>query len=161
MGMPHKKYREYNYIYCIKNKINDKRYIGRSFDPENRIKMHLVTLRNGLGYKKMQNDFDKFGEENFFTEILEVHRVDDCKPEIREDYWILYYQSNKNGYNTRLSKYSSPSKKIVSGSILTEDYQKMMDILAERNISQSMWLKEIIRKELNEIEKNKNTTNQY
>src|SRR5690625_6250075 len=49
-------------IYAIKNKMNNKRYIGSSTNINRRLKAHLSDLRKGRGPKKIQKDFDKYGE---------------------------------------------------------------------------------------------------
>ena len=45
----------------------------------------------------MQNAWNKYGEEKFNFEIIQI-----CEPselDIKEQYWIKYYDSMKNGYN--------------------------------------------------------------
>lgn len=59
-------------IYCIHNKINDRRYIGQAKNAELRMRGHLNWLRKGIhGNNHLQSSFSKYGEENFEFYILE------------------------------------------------------------------------------------------
>jgi len=42
----------------------------------------------------------KYGENNFYIELLETTTIDNLNE--REKYWISYYNSYKNGYNSTL-----------------------------------------------------------
>ena len=58
-------------IYQIKNKKNGKIYIGETLRGKLRWRDHLTRLRGGYhNNPKLQEDFDKFGEEAFEWEIL-------------------------------------------------------------------------------------------
>ena len=87
-------------IYAIKNKTNNKLYIGQSQDIKNRWSNHKNRLNNNKhSNKKLQNSWNKYGEENFEFVILE-----ECSQDIindREIYWISYYNTTncENGYN--------------------------------------------------------------
>lgn len=91
-------------IYIIKNNINEKVYIGQSVD----IAVRWMTHR-GLGKKdtnperneynnKIHRAMRKYGRENFYLEILEECNREDLNS--REKYWIAYYDSFHNGYNS-------------------------------------------------------------
>ena len=91
------------YIYKIKNDINNKVYIGKTTKAtiKERFEEHLND------YKKRQEEhrplytaMKKYGTEHFYIE--EIEKVDICKLEEREKYWINYYNSYKNGYNATL-----------------------------------------------------------
>lgn len=88
------------YIYFITNKINGKKYIGKTNDIERRVSRHFSDLKSGSHHShKLQRAFNKYGKENFvvtyeiYTEITEEAlkkiEIDTIK---RED---SYY----NGYN--------------------------------------------------------------
>lgn len=87
-------------IYKIQNKINSKIYIGLSIDIENRIKVHFLRYENenSSEYNKtLYRAIRKYGKENFDIVILE-----ECKQKElydKEKYYILKYNSYKNGYN--------------------------------------------------------------
>lgn len=90
-------------IYKITNKINNKCYIGQSVNIETRWKHHKNNCFN-----KNEHIYDchfyrslrKYGIENFKFEIIEKCNQD--KLNDREMYWISYYDSYKNGYNSTL-----------------------------------------------------------
>lgn len=93
-----------SYIYEIKNLINGKRYIGQSYHPKHRKACHLSLLRRNKHHNiKLQNAFNKYGENNLlFNVILE------CNPdEINriEKYYIWLYDTYKTGYNMDLGGY--------------------------------------------------------
>lgn len=85
-------------IYCIKNKTNGKRYIGKSIDIQERWKTHKMQLRNGNHVNPyLQRSWDKYGSDSFEFSILE-----ECSDEIlneREKYWIELYDSFSDGFN--------------------------------------------------------------
>ena len=86
------------YIYKITNKINNKVYIGQTICTPNKRWYHHITDSN-LGFDlKFHRAIRKYGKENFKREIVE--RVDDELLNDREIYWIKYYDSYKNGYNS-------------------------------------------------------------
>ena len=60
-------------IYCILNKVNNKKYYGSSKDILNRFKRHKRDLRNGVHHNiHLQRSWNKHGEESFeFNIILE------------------------------------------------------------------------------------------
>lgn len=88
-------------IYQIKNLINSKVYIGSTSNLVKRKYRHLSTLRKGNHHSiKLQNSYNKYGEENFVFEILLVK--DGCtlqeKIELEQIYLDLY-KSYDVGYN--------------------------------------------------------------
>ena len=87
-------------IYVIKNKTNDKVYVGSSKSLNKRISQHLSSLRNNNHENDyLQKSFSKYGEKSFEFKILVKIQEDNlCKA---EQYWIDYYKSYKeeNGYN--------------------------------------------------------------
>lgn len=85
-------------IYYIKNKINGKYYIGQSKDIYSRWIHHKTDLRNGMHHNNhLQSAWNKYGEDNFEFSIIEECDKHDLN--VREQYWILTYDSFENGYN--------------------------------------------------------------
>lgn len=85
-------------IYKITNNINNNCYIGQSVYIEERWKEHKSKYNWERENKKpLYLAFQKYGLENFSFEIIE-----ECEPEqlnLKEQYWIDYYNSYNNGYN--------------------------------------------------------------
>ena len=91
------------YIYKITNDINKKVYIGQTVKTVNyRFKQHLRTARNCYENKQTLTHFHKaiikYGAEHFFVETIE--ECDDSLLDEREIYWIQYYNSFLEGYNS-------------------------------------------------------------
>ena len=102
-------------IYCIKNKINNKVYIGKSINIYSRLYQHLSDLNTGKRKSKnshLLNAWEKYGRNNFEYFVLEYLEPIENLVKERELYWILQYNSinRKFGYNLRLD---SESKMIV------------------------------------------------
>ena len=86
------------YIYKIENLINHMLYIGQTTQTiEIRQKEHIEAAKyghNSVIYRAMR----KYGIENFvFTEI---EKCDDSDLDDREIYWISYFDTYNNGYNS-------------------------------------------------------------
>lgn len=98
-------------IYCIKNKINNKVYIGKSMNIKRRIYQHLYDLKNKKTKSENShflNAWYKYGKENFEYFILEKLELNDSICKDRELYWIQKYKSTNRefGYNLRLDSSS-------------------------------------------------------
>lgn len=86
-------------IYIIRNKINNKCYIGQSTDYKYRFRKHCETARrNNHKYKSyLYNAMNELGIENFYVELLESQIENYNEKEI---YYIEKYNSLRpNGYN--------------------------------------------------------------
>lgn len=106
-------------IYCIKNKINHKIYVGKTKNLYGRKYQHIEKLKNGKHVNKhLQFAFNKYGIENFVFEVIEFCELENLG--IREFYWMNHYESYKRdkGYNieildengTSIRSYESISK---------------------------------------------------
>lgn len=87
-------------VYYIKNKVNNKIYVGSSKDITLRKVQHFSELRGGYHQNiHLQRSYDKYGESNFEFGILEV--VEDMNSLYdREQFYIdLYYDNSCNCYN--------------------------------------------------------------
>lgn len=86
------------FVYCIKNDINDKVYIGKTvYTINQRFKRHLQDARNHKCNSKLHRAILKYGEEHFYPIMIE-----ECSDEEafeKEKYYIQLYDSVKNGYN--------------------------------------------------------------
>lgn len=97
-------------IYCIKNMINNKVYIGKSKNIYKRIHQHIYDLKNN---RKDENPYllkswYKYGCENFEYFVLEYLEEDEKLVSERELYWMKKFKSlnRKNGYNLRQDSFS-------------------------------------------------------
>ncbi|MBF1054549.1 MAG: GIY-YIG nuclease family protein, partial [Parvimonas sp.] len=81
-------------IYEIRNKINNKVYIGSTIDFKQRKATHLKELRRGKhANSHLQNAWNKYGEDNFIFKIIERCSIENLL--IREQYYInLFYGEN-------------------------------------------------------------------
>ena len=71
-------------IYRIYCKSEDKSYIGKSINIEERWKNHLNGLKKGKHHnKKLQKDFNKYGKDDFEFSVLK---------EVNDYYEITFYQ---------------------------------------------------------------------
>lgn len=85
-------------IYMIKNEINQKVYIGQSKNIAYRWIRHRYDLNNNCHVNShLQNSWNKYGSKKFTFKIIEECNIEDLNN--REQYWILFYNSFKNGYN--------------------------------------------------------------
>ena len=81
------------YIYKITNKLNGLSYIGQTGDVFERWRQHCARKNRTLGIA-----IEKDGIENFTFEVLE--KTTSTLADERERYWINYYKSYPEGYNS-------------------------------------------------------------
>lgn len=90
-------------IYCIRNKENNKRYIGKTqLSFGDRFDSHKSLLRNNKHFnKKLQNAWNKYGENSFAFEIIKIveDKTDSDLFNKLEIEYIKYFNSIKYGYN--------------------------------------------------------------
>jgi len=121
------------YIYIIKNKINEKVYIGQTINSINqRLSEHFSKSKND-SIMYLSRAIRKHGKENFYIEELEKCPVE--KLNERERWYIQKYNSIENGYNTAM--------------VFDSYYIKRIDL----NIGKARYLYEIERKTLDYIAK--------
>lgn len=90
-------------IYCIRNNINGKRYIGSTIDFVRRKKQHWT---NSMSSPYLQNAIQKYGIDNFSFYVLQ--RVADYDELLKyEQHWIDKYDFDLHLYNIA-PKASSP-----------------------------------------------------
>lgn len=87
-------------IYEIRNKLNNKVYIGSAKNFDKRWKRHLSGLRNNNHPNiKLQRSFNKHGEYNFEFNIIEIISYEKDIIIEKENYYIKKFNSKENGYN--------------------------------------------------------------
>ena len=110
-------------IYKIENKENKMVYIGQSINIEKRWSNHRSCAfnQNSKDYNiPLYRDFRKYGIDKFNFEVIEECLKDEL--DIKEQYWIEYFNSFYNGYNESFGgkihcRYSNISKRKVIGVI--------------------------------------------
>lgn len=90
------------YIYKVTNILTNKVYIGQtSYTLERRWQQHIYdAFRIKSNYSHFQRAIRKYGESTFIIE-----KIEECPVEMlndREQYWIAYYNSFYEGYNSTL-----------------------------------------------------------
>ncbi len=79
-------------VYCIKNKVNSKCYIGSTNDIAYRESMHFHKLKNNKHINKhLQNSYNKYGKDNFEFTIMELIGENEFTKEYlleREQYYL-------------------------------------------------------------------------
>lgn len=117
-------------IYCIKNLINRKVYVGQAVSFRKRFRDHKFRLNNDreVPNKHLQASWNKYGSDNFEFIILE-YIEDPDKLTIEEDIWIelLDARNPKYGYNKREVAESNLGYKH------TEETKKKMSIVHKGN----------------------------
>jgi group I intron endonuclease len=96
-------------IYKITNLKNSKVYIGSTNCFRIRFSRHKTELRNNIHNNSyLQNSWNKYGEESFIFEIVEMV-VDLNSLREREQFWMdkLMSYERKNGYNILTSAYNA------------------------------------------------------
>jgi len=108
-------------IYGLRNRVNNKWYIGQSVDIKNRWEVGYKTY-HCKKQRKLYNALIKYGYENFDKIVLEICSLDENLLTEREDHWIKFYNSINNGYNIREAsskgKVSEETKLKISQSLI-------------------------------------------
>lgn len=116
------KYKDNYGIYGIRNKINDKIYVGQTGERFlRRYWHHQWKLRdNSHDNMYLQNAWNKYGEDNFEYVVLEVVEDSSLLDELEIKY-IDYYKNNDLSYNMLLGgggrrgfKMSEKTKKLIA-----------------------------------------------
>lgn len=86
-------------VYIIRNRINDKVYVGQTTRTiQARFAEHMNPKNQSHG-DKFHNAIFQHGAENFYIELLQDNIPEDLLDDA-ERYWIAEFNSFYNGYNT-------------------------------------------------------------
>lgn len=90
------------YIYKIVNDINNKIYVGKTYnDLQLRFQQHIqAAKKENIKNRPLYKAINKYGKEHF--SIILIETCADFLLEEREKFWIQYYNSYNNGYNATL-----------------------------------------------------------
>lgn len=131
-------------IYCIKNLINGKVYIGKSTDVKKRWETHKKNASKSIN-RRLYDSMNKYGYDNFIVDVIDES---DCEISIndKERYYIKLNNSNLKefGYNMTdggdggnvISKYTDEQRLIYS--------QKLKKSKLESNFNHSEESKKIM-----------------
>ena len=90
-------------IYCIKNIVTNKVYIGKSVNVNGRISSHKWLLKNNKHVNThLQNAWNKYGKEFFEFKVIEYYNQTSL-PE-KEEYWVNFYKSSSDEFGYNLMK---------------------------------------------------------
>ncbi len=95
------------FIYKITNKVNNKVYIGQTINTiEQRFQRHINDAINNILDTHLARAIRKYGKENFYTELIDTANTQD-ELNLKEQYWIRFYNSVNEGYNETDAIYKS------------------------------------------------------
>lgn len=141
------------FIYKITNKINGKSYIGQTIqDVKERFYQHCATkCSQAILNMVIHKAINKYGKSNFTIEVIE--EIESTNLNDRERYWIKYYDSYNNGYNSTeggqdgiklfknldtesiVREYKSGKSLREIGRLFNVDKQTIKDLLVRNNIN--------------------------
>ena len=141
------------FIYKITNKINGKSYIGQTIQSvKERFYQHCATkCSQAILNMVIHKAINKYGKSNFTIEVIE--EVESTNLNDRERYWIRYYDSYNNGYNSTeggqdgiklfknldtesiVREYKSGKSLREIGRLFNVDKQTIKDLLVRNNIN--------------------------
>ena len=141
------------FIYKITNKVNGKSYIGQTIqNVKERFYQHCATkCSQAILNMVIHKAITKYGKSNFTIEVIE--EVESANLNDRERYWIKYYDSYNNGYNSTeggqdgiklfknldtesiIREYKSGKSLREIGRLFNVDKQTIKDLLVRNNIN--------------------------
>ena len=141
------------FIYKITNNVNGKSYIGQTIQSvKERFYQHCAKkCSQAILNMAIHRAINKYGKSNFTIEILE--KVESINLNDREKYWIRYYDSYNNGYNSTkggqdgiglcknldaksiIRQYESGKSLREIGKVFNVDKQTIKDLLVRNNIN--------------------------
>lgn len=141
------------FIYKITNNVNNKVYIGQTIQTiKERFYQHCATkCSESVLNMAIHKAIKKYGKSNFTIEVIE--EVDKDSLNDREKFWIEYYNSYNNGYNSTrggqdgsthckeldtesiIKEYNSGKSLRSIGNTFKVDKQTIKDLLIRNNIA--------------------------
>lgn len=125
-------------IYIIKNKCNDKVYIGQTTSNlQTRFNQHFKKSTIANRHYKLYNAIKKYGKDNFYIELLEERIPIELLNE-REIFYIEKYNSFYNGYNSSKGGDGRTINKTYDEEVIVFDYlrgKSLSEICKKYNIS--------------------------
>ena len=141
------------FIYKITNTINGKSYIGQTIqNVKERFYQHCATkCSKAVSNMAIHRAIKKYGKSNFTVEVIE--EIDFANLNDRERYWIKYYNSYNNGYNSTkggqdgiklfknldtesiVREYKSGKSLREIGRLFNVDKETIKDLLVRNNIN--------------------------
>jgi group I intron endonuclease len=90
------------YIYCITNKINNKKYIGKTdFSLIKRFREHIndtFSKSRRTENRPLYRAIRKYGPQSFKLQVIDNAETQE-ELNLKEQYWIRFYDSVNKGYN--------------------------------------------------------------
>ena len=140
------------FIYKITNTINGKSYLGQTIqNVKERFYQHCATkCSKAVSNMAIHRAIKKYGKSNFTVEVIE--EIDSANLNDRERYWIKYYNSYNNGYNSTkggqdgckpfkdldvesiIKEYNTGKSLRTLGTIFKVDKQTIKDLLIRHNV---------------------------
>jgi group I intron endonuclease len=122
-------------IYCIRNKVNNKMYIGSSVSIRKRVRRHINSLINNKhDNEHLQNAWIKYGKESFEFIILACVLIKEQLRNIEKYFIDLYQVCNRDfGYNKSITT--------THGTLTEEGRQRQIKLQTGRK-----WSSEINKK---------------
>lgn len=134
-----------SYIYCIKNIINNKKYVGKTeLSIENRFKQHIYdSSKRELEKRPLYSAIKKYGKENFIVYLLEECKIEEACD--REKSWIKELDTFNNGYNATIG---GDGKQYIDRSLIIQEYKncERVSIVAQKLHHDEAWVSKILKK---------------
>lgn len=129
-------------IYCIKNNINGKIYVGQSVNIENRINTHKRSMKSCDISKSrtninILNDVIKYGQDVFEFKVLEI-----CSKDVlykREKYWMFFYEEQGILLYNERTHYKGDQNPNKGNNWSNEQKLKMSEIKKQQHLSGNIY----------------------